>query len=134
MTKHIASAKPGNSVILTTDLETGKKVYFVSNHQIITYENRETGEIRSFTADRIMSKSEDLDIWDLAKRRYRRAIRIFRRIIDKVLSSAYKDIPVYRDSDISSIMLMIRCNRTADNRDLALTINKFIKKNKHGKE
>jgi hypothetical protein len=107
MRKPVASSKANSSVIMVVDGKTGKQKYYVRN--------------------RLTVNENDLDVWDLARRRYRRAIRIFREKIDDMLRKECPNVPVYRDSDVSDILTLMRQGETA------LSIYRFIQDN-NGKQ
>lgn len=75
---------------------------------------------------RFLTMSEtDLDVGRMMKRRYMRAIRIFRRRIDAIMVEVYPKVPYYRDRDISGLLSIIRDSK--DNPDLHEMLYDFIK-------
>lgn len=125
MRKPIASAKPGVSLVMTTDNETGKRKYHVSNRSVVYYEKGDNIKCRIIN-NITKSHNIEVNIWDLAKRRYRRAIRCYREDINSVLKVVYTDIPEYRDCDIGAIILEIMKNKSLDSHSLALHIFNVI--------
>lgn len=131
MKKPVASARPNCSVVL--DRRNGEK-YHVYNRSIVTHENRETGETKHLIVDRFTRSGEMVtNVWELAKRQYRRAIRIFRQEIDLVLATMYRDIPKYRDCDVSTYISVIRTMQGTNIEKVALAIFEMIQKNKDDK-
>jgi len=110
MKKPVASSKANSSIVMV--MKDGKSIYHVRN--------------------RLMTQEIEITAWDLARRRYRRAIRIFRESIDEILRQKYSPIPVYRDSYVTDIMLVIR-NHKGEN-DLALEIFNLISSKDGSKE
>jgi hypothetical protein len=131
MRRPVASAKPKSSVVSVVDLKTGRQKFHILNRSIVTEEDRQTGETRHEIVDRFTSSSDMDNIWELAKKRYRKAVRDFRETIDNILKEAYTDIPVYRDCDISDIMAVIRCQMGDDLKTLAHSIHSFIEERKN---
>ena len=109
MRKPVASSKANSSIIMV--VKNGKKVFYVRN--------------------RLTTTELETNIWDLAQRRYRRAIRLFRENIDFILRQEFTDIPIYRDSDVSDIIRIIRNHKSEDS--LALIIKNHIENKKNGK-
>ena len=60
---------------------------------------------------KITSSENEVDIWEMAKRRYKRAIRIFRKRIDAIISEVYPTIPLYRDEDVSDLLSVMGNNK-----------------------
>lgn len=129
MRKPIASARPGVSLVMTTDNKTGKIKYHVSNRSVVYHEK--DGNVKCRVINNITkTHNDEVDIWDLAKRRYRRSIRLYREEIDSALKVVYTNIPEYRDCDISTIILDMRRNKFLSSEDLALRIFNVIHQQK----
>lgn len=88
--------------------------------------SKSTGRPRYYSYNSICSKENELDVIDLAKRRYNRAIRIFRQCINRVISHSYNSTPVYKDKDVSSIMSVIKQNKNLPKKKLAIIVYQFI--------
>jgi len=129
MKRPVASAKPNSSVVLISDCRTWRRKYHVFNKPFVVYEDRDTGETKTRIVNRTTG-GEMLNVWDLARKQYRRAIRIFRENIDGILSKRYSDKVVYRDCDISDILAIITQKGSED--DVALTIFNFIEGKNNG--
>ena len=129
MRKPIASARPGVSLVMITDTKTGRRKYHVSNRSVVCHEK--DGNVKCKVINNITkTHNDEVDIWDLAKRRYRRTIRLFREEIDSILKAVYTNLPEYRDCDISAIMLEIRKNQSLSTEDLASCIFNVIHQQK----
>lgn len=134
MRKPVATARPNSSIVFVVDSMTGKPKYHVHNRSTVIYENRITGEYKSAMINRfVRSKTMEVNVWELAKRRYRRAIRVFRDQINSILLHVYTDIPDYRDCDVSDIIALIKSLTGVNIEDVALTIFNFIQTKNNGK-
>lgn len=125
MKRPVASAKPNSSVVLISDCKTWRRKYHVFNKPFIVYEDRDTGETKTRVVNR-MTGDEMLNVWELAKKQYRRAIRIFREKIDEILGARYPHKVVYRDCCVSGILSLVNEGKGVSNNDMALTIFNFI--------
>lgn len=126
----VASAKPNSSLVL--DMRKGVK-YHLHNRQVIVWEDRRTGETRTEPIGKfVTSRDYNLDVLDLAKRRYRRAIRIFRETIDAILLKVYTTVPVYRDCYVSDIIALIHSHKATKIEELSPIIFEFIKEKNNG--
>jgi hypothetical protein len=114
MKKPVASSRANSSIVMVVDSKDGRTKYHVRN--------------------RLTVKESHVDVWDLAKRRYRRAIRIFRERIDSVLSEVYPNVPVYRDSDVSEIITFMHSLSGVNVEDVAHSIYQLIEKKNNGKQ
>lgn len=125
MRKPIASARPGVSLVMITDNKTGKRKYHVSNRSVVYHEK--DGNVKCKVINNITKTyNDEVDIWDLAKRRYKMTIRVYREEIDCLLKVVYTNIPEYRDCDISTIMLEVARNKSLPAEELAFCINNVI--------
>jgi len=131
MKRPVASAKPNSSVVLVSDIKTWRRKYLVFNKPFIVYEDRDTGETKTRVVNRTTG-DDMLNVWELAKKQYRRAIRIFREKIDGILAKRYPHKVVYRDCDVSGILSLM--NGKDDDSEMALTIFNFIEGKNNGKQ
>lgn len=131
MKRPVASAKPNSSVVLTSDCKTWRRRYVVFNKPIVVYEDRDSGFTKTRVVNRTTQTEVEVNVWELARRRYRRAIRIFRETIDEALGKKYPHRIVYRDCDVSDIIALMHNHKGTED-DLALTIFNFIEGKNNG--
>ena len=105
MGKPIASAKPNSSIVMVTNGE-GKVRYYLCNSVNI---------------------NEGHTIWDTIGKQYRSTIRDYRHSIDSTLARVYRQIPHYKDADISSIRLLMDSMKSSKTKKVAMSIYNFIK-------
>ena len=128
----VASSRPKSSIIMVVDQNTGKPKYHVRNKTIPVSGDELTDTLRYKVKATVLYREFGIGVLDLAKRRYRRAIRIYREKIDNVLRSNFTKIPDYRDSYISEIILLIDNQSQLSSKELALLINDFIEQKNNG--